>query len=98
VDHNAISWTFFSNHGHVYFLLATHEDIVVREIALKVGITERTVLGIIQDLEEAGYIKREKIGRSNRYKIVPKKNLRHPLESNVQVKDLVDLIKSAKSK
>ncbi len=92
------SWTFFSNHGHVYFLLATNEDIVVREIAIKVGITERSVLGILQDLDEAGYIKREKVGRSNRYKIVPKKTLRHPLESDVYLKDLVSLFKEAKKK
>ena len=97
MDQVDTGWTFFSNHGHVYFLLATNEDIVVREIAIKVGITERSVLGIIQDLDQAGYIKREKVGRSNKYKIVPKKTLRHPLESNVQLKELVDLITKAKS-
>ncbi len=90
------SWTFFSNHGHVYFLLATHDNIVLREVATLVGITERSVLGIVHDLEEAGYIKREKVGRTNRYKIVAKKTLRHPLESNVQLKDLVELVRSAR--
>lgn len=89
-------WTFFSNHGHVYFLLATNENIVVREIALRVGVTERSIMGILQDLEEADYIEREKVGRSNKYKIVPKKTLRHPLESDVLLKDLVNLIKTAK--
>ncbi|MAX65747.1 MAG: helix-turn-helix domain-containing protein [Bacteriovoracaceae bacterium] len=91
-----VKWTFFSNHGHVYFLLATNENIVVREIAQKVGITERSILGIIQDLDNAGFIKREKIGRSNRYKIIPNKTLRHPLESNVQLEHLVELITEAK--
>ncbi len=98
MDHNESGWTFFSNHGHVYFLLAAQENIVLREVALKVGITERSVLGIVQDLEEAGYIKREKVGRSNHYKIVPKMTLRHPLESNVQLKDLLELIKNKKRK
>ena len=92
------SWTFFSNHGHVYFMLAANENIVLREVALRVGITERSVLGIVQDLEEAGYITREKVGRSNRYKIAAKKTLRYPLESNVQLKELVALIKDAKTK
>ena len=94
---NETRWTFFSNHGHVYFLLATNEEIVVREIALKVGITERSIMGILQDLEEAGYIKRQKVGRTNKYKIVPKKTLRHPLESDVLLLDLVKLIEKAKS-
>lgn len=89
-------WTFFSNHGHVYFLLALKEDITIREMAIRVGVTERSVLAIVQDLESAEYIKREKVGRSNRYKILAKKTLRHPLESNVQLKDLVALIKNAK--
>ena len=86
------NWTFFSNHAHVYFLVAKQEGITLREVALNVGITERSVLGIIQDLEEAGYIKREKVGRSNKYKIIPKKTLRHSLESNVKLEDLLGLI------
>ncbi len=90
-------WTFFSNHAHVYFLLAKNEGIMVKEIATKVGITERSVLGIIQDLDHAGYVQREKVGRSNRYKIIAQKTLRHPLESNVLLKDLVDLITEDKS-
>lgn len=85
-------WTFFSNHGHVYFLLAMNDDITVREIAIKVGITERTVLGIIQDFEESGYIRKKKIGRNNRYTLVAKKTLRHPLESHIQVKDIVKVV------
>ncbi len=92
---HAEGWTFFSNHGHVYFILATNEGITVREIAMKVGITERSVIGIIQDLVEAGYIEREKVGRSNRYRPVAKKTLRHPLESNVQLTELIELIKKA---
>jgi len=90
-------WTFFSNYGHIYFLLATNEDIIVREIATQVGLTERSVLAIIQELEETGYITKEKVGRNNRYKIVPNKTLRHPLESNVQLKELIQLIKDAKA-
>ncbi|AYF43804.1 hypothetical protein BALOs_0794 [Halobacteriovorax sp. BALOs_7] len=40
---------------------------------------------------------KEKVGRSNRYKIVPKKTLRHSLESNVQLQDLIDLITKTKN-
>ncbi|WP_412474211.1 helix-turn-helix transcriptional regulator [Halobacteriovorax sp. YZS-1-1] len=97
MNQNGAKWTFFSNHGHVYLLIAANEDIIVREIASRVGITERSVLGIIQDLYDAGYIMKEKVGRSNRYKIVPKKTLRHSLESNVQLQDLIDLITKTKN-
>lgn len=93
MDSEAKDWTFFSNHGHIYLLLAIQHDLTVREIALRVGITERSTLNIILDLEEAGYIRREKVGRSNRYKVLAKKTLRHPLECNVQLKELVELVK-----
>lgn len=95
LSQNDASWTFFSNYGHVYFLLANNKDMVLREVALQVGITERSVNGIVRDLEKAGYIVKEKVGRSNRYKIVPGKTLRHPLESNVKLKDLVALMQQA---
>lgn len=96
-DKDDLGWTFFTNHGHVYFLLATaSKDMVLREAASKIGITERAVQGIVQDLVEAGYIKREKVGRANKYKIAAGKALRHPLEASVALKDLVSLIHSAK--
>lgn len=91
-----IRWRFFSNYAHVYFIIADKNDITIRDIAIEVGITERSVLGIILELEDSGYITRVKQGRSNRYKIANKTTLRHPLESNVMLKDLVELIRKSK--
>jgi predicted transcriptional regulator len=88
-------WTFFSNHAHVYFILALNPDIVLRQVAAKVGITERAVQRIVQDLEESGYIIITKTGRNNHYSIVENKTLRHSLERNVCMKDLVDLVRDA---
>ncbi len=88
-------WTFFTNYAHIYFLLALEENLTVREISLKVGITERSALTIIHELEKDKYIKREKLGRNNIYKIIGKKSLKHPLESKVKIKDIVELIKNA---
>lgn len=98
MDNLSNLWTFFSNHGHVYFILATQEDVTLRQVANMVGITERAVQRIVQDLEEGNYIIREKQGRSNRYTITKDKTLRHPLEKNVLLKDLTKLIQSAKKK
>lgn len=92
-------WTFFSNHGHVYFLIALRDgEITVREIAQKVGITERTVQGIIQDLEEGDYIEKQKQGRSNLYKVVSGKTLRHSLEKNIQLNELTEIIRRGQGK
>src|SRR5579872_522378 len=43
-------WTLLTNHGHVLVLLARNPSIVLREVAVKVGITERAVQRIIADL------------------------------------------------
>lgn len=79
------SWTFFTNHSHVVFLLARHPSMTLRELALKVGITERAVLRIIEDLVEAEFVERSKQGRNNTYRVHLKKQLRHPNESHRQL-------------
>jgi hypothetical protein len=44
-------WTFLSNHSHVLFCIAFWPDIRIRDIAVKVRITERAVQRIMVDLE-----------------------------------------------
>ena len=85
------SWTFLSNHAHVLVCLARDPDSRLRDIAEQVGITERTAVGIIADLEEAGVLRIQKNGRRNSYEINKKARLRHPLES---IKTVGDLLKS----
>ena len=85
-------WTFLTNHAHVLVLLHEHPAIVLREVALRVGITERAVQRIVADLEDGGYIAREKVGRSNRYRVLARLPLRHPIEAHRTIGDLLDLI------
>ena len=85
-------WTFLTNHAHVLIVLHGNPDMVLREVALKVGITERGVQRIIQDLEEGGFIRREKVGRKNHYQVLTDKPLRHPIEAHRDIGDLLDLI------
>lgn len=89
----APNWTFLTNHTHVLICLVREPEVVLKDVAAKVGITERAVQRIVSELEEGGYIAREKDGRRNRYKLTLSKSLRHPVESNCNVKSLVDLIK-----
>lgn len=85
-------WTFFTNHTHVLVLLQQEPTLVLREVARRVGITERAVQRIVQELEEAGYLKRERVGRRNNYTITPQRHLRHPVESHCTVEALLELI------
>jgi uncharacterized membrane protein len=88
-------WTFLSNHSHVLVLLARNPSIVLREVALQVGITERAVQRIIADLEAGGIIERQKIGRQNQYQIRADQSLRHPIESHRTIGELLVLLNTS---
>jgi len=87
------NWNFLTNHGHILFLLAIEPELTVREISLKVGITERAALRIISDLEQDNYIEISKQGRKNTYNVRTDKSLKHDLEKQCQIKDFVNVIK-----
>jgi predicted transcriptional regulator len=87
-----VRWTFLTNHAHVLILLSQDSTLVLREVALRIGITERAVQRIIADLELDGFIEREKVGRRNQYRILGKRPLRHPIESHRSIGDLIALI------
>lgn len=86
------TWTFLSNHAHVLICLAAEPDIVLREVALRVGITERAVQKILVDLEREGLLTRERVGRRNRYHLHLDGPLRHPLEAHRSIRELVELV------
>lgn len=87
------SWTFLSNYAHVLICLSRDPGILLRDVAIMVGITERAVQRIVADLEEGGYLKRQKEGRRNTYKLSLNKALRHPVEKNCTIGDLIAAIK-----
>ncbi len=83
-------WTFLTNHSHVLICLARDPNLRLRDIAAEVGITERAVQGIVNDLEAAGCIVRHREGRRNRYSIVPDKPMRHRVERGHLVSELLN--------
>lgn len=82
-------WTFLTNHGHVLVCIASDPGIRGRDIAGRVGITERAAQAIIADLVAGGYVRRTKVGRRNHYEIVPDQPLRHPVEQPHRVGELL---------
>ena len=63
------SWGFLTNHARVLLCIAADPGVRLRDIAARLGITERSAYGIVTDLAEAGYVVKEKDGRRNRYEI-----------------------------
>ncbi|TXK61018.1 winged helix-turn-helix domain-containing protein [Alkalisalibacterium limincola] len=85
-------WTFLSNHTHVLVCLASEGDPTLREIAARVGVTERAVQRIVAELEQAGVVERRREGRRNVYRLNTDVPLRHPLEAHCRVGDLIHAI------
>lgn len=72
--------------------LARNGDRPLREIALDIGITERAVQRIVADLEAEGYLERQKNGRRNSYSLIFDKELRHTLEANHTIGDVLKVL------
>src|SRR5690349_9551994 len=84
-------WTFLTNHAHVLLILAAAPDVRMRDVAARVGVTERAVQRIVAELVGAGCISITRAGRRNRYTIHARQPLGHPLEAHRTVRDLLVL-------
>ena len=85
-------WTFLTNHSHVLICIAADPALRLRDVAERVGITERAVQRIVADLEEAGVLTRVRDGRRNHYEVHGDVPLRHPVESHRHVTDLLAMV------
>lgn len=85
------TWTFLSNHTHVLTCIALEPEVRMRDVALRVGLTERAVQRIVSELEEGGYITIVREGRRNRYEVHDELPLRHPLQAHRTVASLLEL-------
>jgi predicted ArsR family transcriptional regulator len=83
------SWTFLTNHAHVALCIWRDPGIRLRDLATRVGITERAAQRIVTDLVNEGYLERTRVGRRNHYAVHPELSLRHPIEHDRPLGDLL---------
>ena len=93
-----LGWTFLTNHGHVLLCLAQEPEIRLRDLAVRVGITERAAHRIVTDLEEAGVLTRKRDGRRNSYILHQSVRLRHPVEAKHTIRELIDALADVPAK
>lgn len=86
-------WTFLTNHAHVLLVVAADPEARLRDIAERVGITERATQLIVNDLAEAGYLTKERVGRRNRYTLPGGLPLRHNAEAAHSVDELLAIFR-----
>lgn len=87
-------WTFLSNHAHVMLVLARDPSSRMRDIAQEVGITERAIQRILGELIDVGAVTRLRVGRRNQYELNWEFPMRHPLEKNHTVGELLGALGS----
>ena len=85
-------WTIITNHGLVLAHIWKKPQSTARELASAIRVTEWTVRRIVAELEAAGYIERQRVGRSNVYRVNTDIRLRHETTRHVFVGDLLDLL------
>jgi DNA-binding transcriptional ArsR family regulator len=85
-------WKFVTNHALVLCLIAQQPRITARDIALAIGITEKATRNIINDLEADGYITKAREGRRIRYGIDTELPLRHKMQEDKAVGDLLEIL------
>jgi DNA-binding Lrp family transcriptional regulator len=85
-------WKFVTNHALVLCLIAQQPRITARDIAANVGITEKATRNIISDLEADGYVTKTREGRRIRYDIDSELPLRHELQEDKAVGDLLEVL------
>lgn len=85
-------WSLITKHGQVLSYIAHHPRSTAREIAIALGITERTAQKIISDISDAGYITRRKRGRRNIYRVNPELTMSHPSHGEFAIGDLLRVL------
>jgi DNA-binding MarR family transcriptional regulator len=85
-------WHFVTSHTQVLLCLQRNPDVRLRDVAATVGITERAAQRIVTDLVEAGYVKRARVGRRNRYVLNRRLPMRHPSQLRHEIGELLDLL------
>jgi DNA-binding Lrp family transcriptional regulator len=89
MEHPPTTWTFFTNHAHVLFCLARDPHARMRDIADRVGITERAAQRIVGELEAEGFLEIARVGRRNHYRVRAAAPLRHPIEAHRTAEELI---------
>ena len=93
----ATSWSFLTNHARVMLCISRDPGIRLRDIAARLGITERSAYGIVTDLAVAGYITKMKDGRRNQYEIQAHLPLPEPTSRERTVGEVLALLAGVQS-
>lgn len=90
-------WSLLTNHGRLLLAIENEPGLRVRDMADRLGLSERGVALILRDLREAGYVNTQREGRRVFYSVVPDKPLRRGSLRHQTVGQLLGLLAAAES-
>jgi DNA-binding MarR family transcriptional regulator len=91
-------WNLITNHGLVLLYISRNPQCTMREMALAINVTERTIKRVLEDLEIAGYITWQRTGKGNLYEIDSSRELKHELTRDAIAGDLLKLLSHKKKR
>jgi DNA-binding MarR family transcriptional regulator len=84
-------WTFLTKHAQALLAVSTNPELRLRDIADAVGVTERSAQSLMNDLVDAGYVKRRRAGRRNVYRVNKRLPMRTKATRHRQVGEFLAL-------
>ncbi len=91
-EDNGPGWGFLTNQAQVLVCIARDPGVRLRDIGVRVGITERAAHRIVTELADAGYITRQRAGRRNHYTINAHFPLPDPIAREQNVGELLAIL------
>src|SRR5579862_3485630 len=87
-------WSFLTNHALVLVCIVHDPGVRLRDIAITVGITERSAYAIVTDLTTTGYVVKDKDtdGRRNRYQDQTHLPLRETIGRERTIGEVLDVL------
>lgn len=86
------NWTFLSHHAHVLLALSENASLTIEELAKIAGLTTRSIVNVLKDLEDGGYLMKSREGRNNHYEINLEAQLRHSTSREHTVGELISAL------
>lgn len=90
-----LEWSFLTNHGLAFLVIADDPHVRMRDIAEAIGVTERTAQRLVTDLVDAGYLHRKRPRRRNVYTVQADSRLRLPRRRDIEIGDLLGFLRPA---
>ena len=91
-------WSFLTNHARVLLCIAHDPSARLRDIAASLGITDRSVYGIVTDLTTAGYVVKHKDGRRSLYQIQAHLPLPEPASQEPAIGEVLALLMGSRAR